>query len=100
MTTKDYYTVGELYKEYGVKKNTGIIQEYSNVKRQHRILLQEPEQGALKIIWERHKGEMLGTLEGMHDKGRADKVIDVKGKRQMAECWGGGEYLTKWNNGE
>eukprot|EP00965_Chrysotila_dentata_P260354 6213875-Pleurochrysis_carterae.AAC.2 len=88
-TTKDYYTVGELCKEYGVKKNTGIMQEYSNVKRQHRILLQETEQGALKIICERHRGEMLGTQEDMRDEGRADKVINVTEKRQTAECWGG-----------
>eukprot|EP00965_Chrysotila_dentata_P206021 6183312-Pleurochrysis_carterae.AAC.1 len=64
------------------------MQEYSNMKRQDRILLQETEKGALKIIWERHKWEMLGTQEGMRDKGRADKVIDVKEKRQTAECWG------------
>eukprot|EP00965_Chrysotila_dentata_P102562 3385922-Pleurochrysis_carterae.AAC.1 len=64
------------------------------------IQLQETEQGALKIIWERHKGEILGNQKEEHDKRRADKVISVTKKRQTAECWGGEEYLTKWNNGE
>eukprot|EP00965_Chrysotila_dentata_P224490 6194199-Pleurochrysis_carterae.AAC.3 len=71
------------------QKNTRILQEYSNEKRQHRIHLQETEQGALKIIWERHKRDMLGTREDMHDKGRTDKVLSVTEKRQTAECWRG-----------
>eukprot|EP00965_Chrysotila_dentata_P069602 2299054-Pleurochrysis_carterae.AAC.1 len=87
-TTKDYYRVEELCKKYGVKKNTRVTQEYSNVKGQHRILLQDTEQGALKIIWERRKGEMLGTQGDTRDKGQADKVTDVKEKRQTAKCWG------------
>eukprot|EP00965_Chrysotila_dentata_P141644 4680820-Pleurochrysis_carterae.AAC.1 len=45
-------------------------------------------------------GETLGTQKDKHDKGRADKVISVTEKRQTTECWGGEEYLTKWNNGE
>eukprot|EP00965_Chrysotila_dentata_P187916 6172421-Pleurochrysis_carterae.AAC.2 len=50
-TTKEYYTMGELCKKYGVKKNARIIQEYSNVKRLHTKQLQETEQGALGILW-------------------------------------------------
>eukprot|EP00965_Chrysotila_dentata_P005070 166049-Pleurochrysis_carterae.AAC.2 len=65
------------------------MQEYSDVKRQHRIHLQETEQGVLKIIWKKHKGEVLGTQENRRDKGRADKVINVTQKDQTAGCWEG-----------
>eukprot|EP00965_Chrysotila_dentata_P235284 6200657-Pleurochrysis_carterae.AAC.1 len=54
-TTKEYYTMGELCEKFGVKRNTSIMQEYSNVKRLHRQQLQETEQGALGII----KGKSL-----------------------------------------
>eukprot|EP00965_Chrysotila_dentata_P206855 6183782-Pleurochrysis_carterae.AAC.2 len=97
-TTKDYYTVWELCKKYGVKNNTRITQEYSNVKRQHRIHLQDTEQGALKIIWESNKGEMLETQEDEHVKGRTDKVISVteKGGRRYAGGGGISDEMEQW----
>eukprot|EP00965_Chrysotila_dentata_P121021 4002973-Pleurochrysis_carterae.AAC.2 len=79
--TKEYYTMGGLCKKYGVKKNTRIMQEYSNVKRLHTRQLQETEQGALGIIWGRHKEELLMTqVEKEHKR----KVSGVKGKRKTA----------------
>eukprot|EP00965_Chrysotila_dentata_P090202 2976920-Pleurochrysis_carterae.AAC.1 len=44
-TTMEYYTMGDLCKKYGVKKNARIMQEYSNVKRLHSRQLRETEQG-------------------------------------------------------
>eukprot|EP00965_Chrysotila_dentata_P203154 6181547-Pleurochrysis_carterae.AAC.2 len=58
--TKEHYTMGELCKKYGIKKSARIVQEYSNVKRLHSRQLQETENGALGVIWGRHKGELLG----------------------------------------
>eukprot|EP00965_Chrysotila_dentata_P076257 2518656-Pleurochrysis_carterae.AAC.1 len=96
-TTKEYYTMGELCKKYGVKKSARITQEYSNVKRLHTKQLRETEQGALGIIWGRHKGSVLDEQEvGEHN----NKIMGVRGKRKTAECWGGEEYLVEWTNGE
>eukprot|EP00965_Chrysotila_dentata_P087458 2887551-Pleurochrysis_carterae.AAC.1 len=68
-TTKEYYTMGGLCKKYGVKKSTRIMQEYCNVKRLHNRLLQETEQGALRIIWVKHKEELLEVqLKGERNK--------------------------------
>eukprot|EP00965_Chrysotila_dentata_P222025 6192721-Pleurochrysis_carterae.AAC.3 len=60
-TTKEYYPMGGLCKKHGVKKNRRMMQEYSNVKRLHNKLLHETEQGALGIIWERHKEDLLNA---------------------------------------
>eukprot|EP00965_Chrysotila_dentata_P137256 4540039-Pleurochrysis_carterae.AAC.1 len=97
--TKEYYTMGELCKTYGIKKSARIVQEYSNVKRLHSRQLQETENGALGVIWGRHKGELLGSQEGMRERTRKERVLGVIEKRRTAECWGGEEYLTKWDNG-
>eukprot|EP00965_Chrysotila_dentata_P090532 2987167-Pleurochrysis_carterae.AAC.1 len=51
--TKEYYTMGELCKKYGVKKSARIMQEYTNVKRLHRAQLLQVEHGALGIIYGR-----------------------------------------------
>eukprot|EP00965_Chrysotila_dentata_P245841 6206805-Pleurochrysis_carterae.AAC.2 len=83
--------MGELCKKYGIKKSARIVQEYSNVKRSHSRQLQETENGALGVIWGRHKGELLGGQEGMQDKG----YLKNDGPRNV----GGEEYLTKWDNG-
>eukprot|EP00965_Chrysotila_dentata_P105387 3480323-Pleurochrysis_carterae.AAC.1 len=96
-TTKELYTMGSLCKKYGVKKNARIIQEYSNVKRLHNKLLQETEQGALGIIWRRHKEELLKTRG---EKEHKRKLSGVREKRKTAECWGGEEYLIEWDDGE
>eukprot|EP00965_Chrysotila_dentata_P213546 6187681-Pleurochrysis_carterae.AAC.4 len=96
-TTKEYYTMGALCKKYGVKKNSRIMQEYSNVKRLHSRKLQETEQGALGIIWRRHKEELL---QKQGEKERKRKISGVREKRKTAECWGGEEYLMEWDDGE
>eukprot|EP00965_Chrysotila_dentata_P220117 6191583-Pleurochrysis_carterae.AAC.5 len=85
-TTKEYYTMGGLCKKYGAKKNTRIMQEYSNVKRLHNKLLQETEQGALGIIWGRHKDELLVAQGG---KEQLSRVSGVREKMKKAGCWGG-----------
>eukprot|EP00965_Chrysotila_dentata_P081584 2693702-Pleurochrysis_carterae.AAC.2 len=72
------------------------MQEYSNVKRLHSKQLQEIEQGALGIIWGRHKEELLQT-QGENEHKR--KMSGVREKRRTAECWGG-EYLIEWDDGE
>eukprot|EP00965_Chrysotila_dentata_P130447 4313049-Pleurochrysis_carterae.AAC.1 len=89
--------MGGLCKRYGVKKTTRIIQEYSNVKRLHSKLLQETEQGALGIIWGRHKEELKVVQGERRDK---NKILRVREKRKTAECWGGEEYLIEWDDGE
>eukprot|EP00965_Chrysotila_dentata_P181786 6001098-Pleurochrysis_carterae.AAC.1 len=86
ISTKEYFTMGGLCKKYGVKKNTRIMQEYSNVKRLHNKLLQETEQGALGIIWARHKEELLVAQGGNEQQSR---VLGVREKRKTAGCWGG-----------
>eukprot|EP00965_Chrysotila_dentata_P078986 2604930-Pleurochrysis_carterae.AAC.3 len=48
----------------------------------------------------RHKEELLGAQEEKKDNERANKVLGVLEKRRTAGCWGGEEYLTKWDNGE
>eukprot|EP00965_Chrysotila_dentata_P116415 3848349-Pleurochrysis_carterae.AAC.1 len=78
-TTKEHYTMGDLCKKYGVRKNTRIMQEYSNVKRLHNKQLQEAEHGALGIIWGRHKEELL----------------EAQGEKEYKK-WGDGEQ--KWVN--
>eukprot|EP00965_Chrysotila_dentata_P229690 6197320-Pleurochrysis_carterae.AAC.1 len=98
--TKEYYTMGDLCKRYGVKKNARITQEFTNVKRLHRIQLQEVEQGALGIIWERHRGALLHTDRGEQMKTLPNKVKSVMEKRKTADCWGGEEYLIEWDNGD
>eukprot|EP00965_Chrysotila_dentata_P206735 6183709-Pleurochrysis_carterae.AAC.8 len=97
--TKEYYTMGDLCKKYGVKKNARITQEYSNVKKLHRTQLQEVEQGALGIIWERHKGMLLDMEQVEQTNTQPNKVTGVIEKRKTAECWGG-EYLIEWNDGD
>eukprot|EP00965_Chrysotila_dentata_P109154 3607223-Pleurochrysis_carterae.AAC.1 len=89
--------MGELCKKYGVKKNARIIQEYSNVKRLHTKQLQETEQGALGILWRRHKEDVL---EEQGEDEHTNRITGVRGKRKTAECWGGEEYLIEWNSGE
>eukprot|EP00965_Chrysotila_dentata_P220634 6191906-Pleurochrysis_carterae.AAC.1 len=69
------------------------MQEYSNVKRLLTRQLQDTEQGALGILWGRHKEELLIT-QGEKEHNR--KVSGVKGKKKTAECWGGG---NTWSNG-
>eukprot|EP00965_Chrysotila_dentata_P168395 5560839-Pleurochrysis_carterae.AAC.2 len=95
--TKEYYTMGCLCKKYGVKKNTRITQEYSNVKRLHSRQLRETEQGALGIIWGRHKEDLL---KSQGEKEQKRKVSMIREKRKTAECWGGEEYLIEWDDGE
>eukprot|EP00965_Chrysotila_dentata_P241999 6204632-Pleurochrysis_carterae.AAC.4 len=73
------------------------MQEYSNIKRLHSRQLQETEQGALGIIWGRHKEELLKT---QGEKEHKRKVTGVREKRKTAKCWGGEEYLIEWDNGE
>eukprot|EP00965_Chrysotila_dentata_P180903 5971444-Pleurochrysis_carterae.AAC.1 len=97
VTTKEYYTMGGLCKKYGVKKNSRIMQEYSNVKRIHSRQLQETEHGALGIIWGRHKEELLQT---QGEKEHKRKMSGVREKRKTAERWGGEEYLIEWDDGE
>eukprot|EP00965_Chrysotila_dentata_P202232 6181014-Pleurochrysis_carterae.AAC.1 len=80
-TTKQYYTMGNLCKKYGVRKNSRIMQEYSNDKRLHSILLQETGHGALGIIWGRHK-EVL--LEQVGEKEHKRKMSKMKEKRKTA----------------
>eukprot|EP00965_Chrysotila_dentata_P222749 6193155-Pleurochrysis_carterae.AAC.2 len=94
-TTKEYYTMGGLCNMYGVKKNTRIMQEYSNVKRLHSKLLQETEQGALRIIWGRHKEELL-VAQGR--KEQRSRVVGVREKRKTAGCWGGRipDIMGRW----
>eukprot|EP00965_Chrysotila_dentata_P031065 1034901-Pleurochrysis_carterae.AAC.1 len=92
--------MGELCKRYGIQKTARIAQEYSNVKRLHSRRLQETENGALGIVWGRHKGELLGEQEGEQDSERANRVTGVIAKRRTAVCWGGEEYLVNWDNGE
>eukprot|EP00965_Chrysotila_dentata_P070704 2337867-Pleurochrysis_carterae.AAC.1 len=82
--------MGDLCREYRVKKNTRIMQEYSNVKRLHRIQLQVVEQGALGVIWGRHKREILGAQTETQVNERENKVTGAIEKRQTARCWGGG----------
>eukprot|EP00965_Chrysotila_dentata_P134056 4433234-Pleurochrysis_carterae.AAC.1 len=89
--------MGGLCKKYGVKKSMRITQEYSNVKRLHSRQLRETEQGALGIIWGRHKEELL-TTQGKKEHKR--KLSSVREKRRTAECWGGEEYLIEWDNGD
>eukprot|EP00965_Chrysotila_dentata_P209369 6185247-Pleurochrysis_carterae.AAC.1 len=86
--------MGELCKKYGIKKTARITQEYSNVKQK------ETENGALGIVWGRHKGALLRGQEGTQDSERTNGVVEVIEKRRTAECWGGEEYLVKWDNGE
>eukprot|EP00965_Chrysotila_dentata_P039693 1319227-Pleurochrysis_carterae.AAC.1 len=59
----EFYTMGDLCKKYGVKENARIMQEYSNVKRLHNKKLLETEQGALGILWGRHKKDLLDEQE-------------------------------------
>eukprot|EP00965_Chrysotila_dentata_P170107 5614640-Pleurochrysis_carterae.AAC.1 len=96
-TTKEYYTMEELCKRCGVKKNARIIQEYSNVKRPHTKQLQETEQGALGILWGRHKKDLLDEQEKDEYN---NEILEVRGKRKTAECWGGEEYLLEWKDRE
>eukprot|EP00965_Chrysotila_dentata_P176281 5820634-Pleurochrysis_carterae.AAC.1 len=96
-TTREYYTMGELCKRYGVKKNARITQEYSNVKRLHTKQLHETEQGALGILWGRHKKDLLNEREEVE---HIRRIRRVKEKRKTAECWGGEEYLIEWDDGE
>eukprot|EP00965_Chrysotila_dentata_P232823 6199218-Pleurochrysis_carterae.AAC.1 len=89
--------MGDLCKKYGVRKNARIMQEYSNVKRLHNKQLLETEQGALGIIWGRHKKDLLDEQEeSVHNS----KIIGVREKRRTAECWGGEEYLIEWDDRE
>eukprot|EP00965_Chrysotila_dentata_P127364 4212012-Pleurochrysis_carterae.AAC.1 len=96
-TTKEYYAMGGLCKKYGVKKSARIIQEYSHVKRLPSRQQLEIEQGAVGIIWERHKEELL---KKQGEKTHKRKVSGVKETRRTAECWGGEEYLIEWDDGE
>eukprot|EP00965_Chrysotila_dentata_P167071 5517080-Pleurochrysis_carterae.AAC.2 len=75
--------MGGLCKRYGVKRNTRIMQEYSNVKRLHSKLLHETEQGALGVIWGRHKEELLITQEGREHR---STIMGVREKRKTAGC--------------
>eukprot|EP00965_Chrysotila_dentata_P252425 6210665-Pleurochrysis_carterae.AAC.7 len=77
-TTEDYYTMGELWRKYGVH---------------------DTEQGALGIIWGRHKREILGAQAEMHENERKNKVFGVIEKEETAECWGE-EYLITLDIGE
>eukprot|EP00965_Chrysotila_dentata_P225889 6195054-Pleurochrysis_carterae.AAC.1 len=81
--------MGGLCKKYEVEKNARIMQEYSNVKRLHRTQLQEVEQGALGVIWGRHKGEILGTIQEKQGNAQMHNVTGGMEKRKTAECWGG-----------
>eukprot|EP00965_Chrysotila_dentata_P261313 6214210-Pleurochrysis_carterae.AAC.6 len=87
--TGEYYTMGDLCKRYGVKKNARITQEFSNVKRLHRIQLLEVEQGALGTIWGRHIGVLLDREQEEQSNTQSNKVKRVIEKRKTAECWGG-----------
>eukprot|EP00965_Chrysotila_dentata_P098535 3257276-Pleurochrysis_carterae.AAC.1 len=69
VATKEYYTMGSLCKSMGL----------------HSRQLLETEQGALGIIWERHKEALLGE-KGEQDHKR--KMSEMKEKRKTAECWG------------
>eukprot|EP00965_Chrysotila_dentata_P049561 1643169-Pleurochrysis_carterae.AAC.1 len=88
--------MGALCKRYGIKKTARITQEYSNVKRLHSRQLQESEDGALGIVWGRHKGELLGEQEGEQDGERAKRVAGVIEKRRTADCWG---ERSTWSTG-
>eukprot|EP00965_Chrysotila_dentata_P118790 3927968-Pleurochrysis_carterae.AAC.1 len=92
--------MGDLCKKYGVKKSARITQEFSNVKRLHRTQLLEGEQGALGIMWERHKGVLLEGAQEEQPNIQPNRVKGVIEKRKTADCWGGEEYLIEWDNGD
>eukprot|EP00965_Chrysotila_dentata_P182177 6015908-Pleurochrysis_carterae.AAC.1 len=48
----------------------------------------------------KEQGGTTGGQEGTQDKVQTNEVVGVIEKRRTAECWGGEEYLTKWDNGE
>eukprot|EP00965_Chrysotila_dentata_P143084 4728151-Pleurochrysis_carterae.AAC.1 len=52
--------------------------------------LQEGEQGALGIMWERNKGVLLDREQEEQPNKYSNKVKGEIEKRKTAECWGGG----------
>eukprot|EP00965_Chrysotila_dentata_P198264 6178680-Pleurochrysis_carterae.AAC.1 len=78
--------MGDLCKKYGDKKSARITQEFSNVKRLHRTQLLEGEQGALGIIWERHKGVLLDGEQEEQPNTQSNKLKGVieKERRRIA----------------
>eukprot|EP00965_Chrysotila_dentata_P055679 1847007-Pleurochrysis_carterae.AAC.2 len=99
-TTKEHYTMGDLCKKIGTKKNTRIVQEYSNVKRLHRRQLEEIEQlGTGDHMGETKRGDIEYTTGKAGQRAKAQSV-DSDGKKADGGVLGGEEYLIKWDNGE